>query len=96
MAEDIAATPGWVEDRLDEIWASAGIAETPRTASARSTYLGCLATCGAEADDPGQCQDLCRQAFMEALRSAGTPHASTDSIRWATLATTSSCGLRST
>ncbi|MBV9653681.1 MAG: hypothetical protein JOZ42_03860 [Acetobacteraceae bacterium] len=73
MAEDIAATPGWVEERLDEIWSAAGIADTPQTASARNTYLGCLATCGTGADDPERCQDLCRQAFVEDLRSARVP-----------------------
>ncbi len=70
MAEDIPATPGWVEERLDEIWASAGIGSTPGSTAARNTYLSCLATCGTGSDDPERCHDLCRQAFLESLRSA--------------------------
>ncbi len=73
MAEEIPATSGWVEERLDEIWASCGIDGSSGVASARNTYLGCLATCGTGADDPERCQDLCREAFIGSLRGARIP-----------------------
>lgn len=72
MAEDIPATPGWVESRLDQLWAEAGIGGNGAAAEARNAYVNCLATCTASrVDDAPQCQDVCRQELVEALRQQG-------------------------
>jgi hypothetical protein len=66
--EERPATPGWVEERLDEIFAlhPIGAAGT----RCRAAYLACLADCrGAIDADAGH--DRCRAAFLACLRDGG-------------------------
>jgi hypothetical protein len=72
MAEERAATPGWVEERLDEILAAHPIGAAG--ARCRSGYLACLAGCRG-AIDAEEGHDRCRAAFLGCLREHGLPHA---------------------
>lgn len=81
MTEEIAGTPGWVDARLDEVFAalpgSAGIA------AAQAAYAECLARQKdpiAPADDMGAEFDGCRGRLRAALASAGV-----SGQDWATL-----------
>jgi hypothetical protein len=69
MAEDIPATPGWVEKRLDEIWSKLYLPNTDVISTCRNVYLGCLAACGIGANS-GRCHDNCRADCMTCLRGA--------------------------
>lgn len=66
--EEAPATPGWVEERLDEILilhpiVAAGV-------RCRTDYLACLANCrGAIDAEAGH--DRCRSAFLLCLRESG-------------------------
>jgi hypothetical protein len=66
--EDAAATPGWVEERLDEILAlhPLGAHGTP----CRAAYLACLAECRGNLDAEAG-HDRCRAEFLRCLREAG-------------------------
>ncbi len=70
MTEEIAATPGWVEERLDKVFAG-----LPLDASAgRSAYLTCLASRkspAAPSDLLGAEFEGCRGALRRALLGAG-------------------------
>lgn len=72
MAEDIPATPGWVEERIEQLWAETKIGNSGPAVDARSAYLNCLAGCSVNmAGDSEVCQDVCRQQLMEALHKQG-------------------------
>ncbi len=63
MTEEIAATPGWVDARLDEI-----LAAVPR--DARAAYADCLARAkqpGAPSDTLGAEFNRCRTALRDAV-----------------------------
>ena len=66
MTEEIASTPGWVEQRLDEVFA----ALPPGAATARTAYGACLGRRKAPAapsDMLGAEFDGCRAALRHAL-----------------------------
>ena len=72
MPENIPATPGWTDSRLDTVFAS--LPETPELIAAREDYETCLA--GRKA--PSTPSDMlgaefngCREALRAALRRAG-------------------------
>jgi len=69
MAEDNPATPGWVEQRLDEIWSSLYLPATSAVGDCRNAYLACLATCE-NGSDPQRCRDNCREDCLTCLRQA--------------------------
>ena len=76
MPEKIAATPGWVDERLDEVFAalpgSAGVS------AARDRYAACLAgekSPTAPTDNLGAEFNRCRSALMTALAGAGVDDA---------------------
>jgi hypothetical protein len=67
VSEDVAATPGWVEARLDEILAAL---PAPVRVACRSAYLDCLARCRPPANvEAGH--DRCRAVFLDCLAGAG-------------------------
>jgi hypothetical protein len=66
--EEAPATPGWVEERLDEILALHPIGAAG--ARCRTDYLACPADCrGAIVAEAGH--DRCRMAFLGCLRDGG-------------------------
>lgn len=66
--EEVPATPGWVEERLDEIFAL--YPKGAAGARCRTAYLACLADCrGAIDAEAGH--DRCRKAFLFCLRESG-------------------------
>lgn len=72
MTEEIAATPGWVDERLDELFAP--LPATPAVAAARSAYANCLGSRKAPAapsDMLGAEFEACRPALHRALQQAG-------------------------
>ena len=72
MPEDIAATPGWVDERLDELFAP--LPSNDATAAARRAYSACLAACkspSAPSDMLGAEFNQCRATLHQALREAG-------------------------
>ena len=69
MADDIPATPGWVEKRLDEIWSKLYLPDTEAFSACRNAYLACLATCGIGVRS-GHCHDGCRADCLTCLRRA--------------------------
>ena len=74
MTEEIAATPGWVDGRLDQLLA--GMPASPEIGAARAAYLDCLAARKAPAapsDQLGAEFADCRSAFLAALRRHGAP-----------------------
>ena len=71
MTEEIAATPGWVDARLDEVFAA--LPRTGAVAAARAAYADCLARRKAPAapsDMEGAETEPCHQALLRALRQA--------------------------
>ena len=76
MPEEIAATPGWVDGRLDE--AFAGLPGSPAVSTARDRYAACLAgekSPSAPTDNLGAEFNGCRSALMTALAEAGVDDA---------------------
>ena len=72
MTEEIAATPGWVDGRLDELFA--GLGTSADIAAARTAYADCLASGkapGAPSDILGAEFATCRAALHQALLAAG-------------------------
>ena len=72
MTEEIAATPGWVDERLDEVFAL--LPRTDAVQAARGAYAECLARRKAPAapsDMEGAEVEPCHQALLRALRHAG-------------------------
>ncbi len=66
--EDAPATPGWVEERLDEIFALHPLGAAG--ADCRTAYAACLANCRGNLDAEAG-HDGCRAAFLRCLRDAG-------------------------
>ena len=63
--EEVPATPGWVEQSVEEILAV--LPQEPALAGLRNAYLDCLA--GARGpDDVDAAHDRCRRLLIEALR----------------------------
>ncbi len=60
--EEAPATPGWVDERLEEIFSPFG----PAVAQARDAYAACLAGVRG-AVDPDQGHDRCRWALLRAV-----------------------------
>jgi hypothetical protein len=69
MAEEIFATPGWVEQQFDEICSSSYLPVTKAVIAGRDAYLACLARCVIGSDQE-MGHDNCRQDFMASLRQA--------------------------
>lgn len=72
MTEEIVATPGWVDERLDELFAS--LPSTPKVAAARAAYANCLAVRKAPAapsDMLGTEFEPCRPALHRTLQHVG-------------------------
>ena len=72
MTEEIAATPGWVDERLDELFAK--LPPGAEVAAARAQYSGCLAgekAPAAPSDMLGEEFVSCRAGLDVALRVAG-------------------------
>ncbi len=65
LTEETAATPGWVDGRIDEVFAPLG----PKAAPAREAYANCLAGVRGAVDSDGG-HDRCRLAAVATLRSA--------------------------
>jgi len=79
VTEEIAATPGWVEERLDAIFA--GLPGAAR-AGCRA-YAACLArskTPGAPSDLLGAEFEGCRAALRQALLAAGLDPEALDAL----------------
>ena len=75
MTEEIAGTPGWVDTRLDEVFAS--LPANDAIAAARAAYADCLARQKdpvAPSDDLGAEFNGCRARLRAALASAGMPN----------------------
>ena len=69
MSEDQIGLPGWVDERLDEIFA--GFPEDIATIRpARDAYALCLAQ-AQDAAEPGDGDDRCRATLLTALEDAG-------------------------
>ena len=84
MTEDIAATPGWVDQRLDQVFAA--LPGSPAVAAARDGYAACLAARKAPAapsDMLGAEFERCRPALHQALRAAGVPPETLDALETA-------------
>ena len=76
MTEEIAATPGWIADRLDQVFA--GLPGTGAVGAARAAYEDCLAARKAPAapsDMLGTEFASCRPGLHAALRQAGVDEA---------------------
>jgi len=72
VTEEIAATPGWVDERLDELFAK--LPQGGAVAAAREQYLDCLAGDKAPAtpsDMLGEEFVSCRARLNAALQAAG-------------------------
>ena len=72
LTEEIAATPGWIDERLDEVFAI--LPSTDSVAAARAAYADCLARRKAPAAPStmeGAEVEPCHQALLRALRQAG-------------------------
>jgi len=70
LTEETASTPGWVEQRLDDVFA----ALPPSTGPAREAYGACLGrrkAPGAPSDMLGAEFDGCRPALHHALAGLG-------------------------
>ena len=66
LPEETPATPGWVDDRIDAVFASLGPAAIP----AREAYAACLAGIRGAVDiDAGH--DRCRAEALAALKDTG-------------------------
>ncbi len=71
MTEEIASTPGWVDERLDELFA--GLPDTLAVADAKRSYADCLASRkepAAPSDTLGTEFGACRRALRRALQAA--------------------------
>ena len=76
MTEEIAATPGWVDARLDELFAQ--LPQGAEVGAARERYLGCLGREKAKAapsDMLGEEFGGCRAELDRALAIAGVDKA---------------------
>jgi hypothetical protein len=74
LTEETPATPGWVDDRIDAMFAPLGAGAV----AVREAYAMCLAGVrGAVDTDAGH--DLCRRRAIEALRESGADIAALDS-----------------
>ena len=76
MPEEIAATPGWVDQRLDE--AFAGLPQNPDVRACCDRYAACLAgekSPSSPTDNLGTEFNDCRSALMAALADAGVDDA---------------------
>ena len=74
MTEEIASAPGWVEKRLDDVFAA--VPEHPGLAAARDGYLTCIARKKAPAapsDMLGSEFDGCRTRVRQQLAELGMP-----------------------
>ena len=72
MTEEIAATPGWAEERVDELFAP--FPDTPGIRAARNAYLSCLAaqkSPAAPSDMLGAEFNGCRTTLRRALEAEG-------------------------
>ena len=72
MTEEIAAAPGWVDDRLDQAFADVPTSDS--IVAARRAYLACLGRRKAPAapsDLLGAETEPCHQALLRTLRTAG-------------------------
>jgi len=81
LTEEIAATPGWVDERLDQVFAA--LPATDAIDSARRTYADCLARDKAPAapsDILGAEFMECRPPLRNALLSAGVDHAAVSEL----------------
>ena len=81
MTEEIASTPGWVDERLDEVFA--GLPDNPAVQDAKRAYANCLAgrkEPAAGSDALGAEFSPCRKALHRALQAAdlGTDLAALD------------------
>jgi len=72
LTEEIVATPGWTDDRLDSVFAT--LPANAAVDAARNAYEACLAV----SKSPAAPSDLlgsefahCRPALHQALRAAG-------------------------
>ncbi len=76
MTEEIAATPGWVDERLDELFAK--LPQRAEVAAAREQYSGCLGgekAPAAPSDMMGEEFVGCRAELDRALAIAGVDRA---------------------
>ncbi len=76
MTEDIAGTPGWVDQRLDDVFAT--LPASPAILAARRAYADCLAaqkSPAAPSDILGAEFAPCRPGLHQALRAAGIDQA---------------------
>ncbi len=74
MTEEIAGTPGWVDARLDQVFAPLPAGDA--VAAARAAYADCLAGSKdpvAPSDDLGAEFNGCRTRLDAALAAAGVP-----------------------
>ena len=81
MTEEIAGTPGWVDARLDQVFAA--LPGDDAVTAGKAAYADCLARQKdpvAPADDMGAEFDGCRGRLRAALSSAGV-----SGQDWATL-----------
>ena len=79
MTEEVAATPGWVAQRLDEVFAGL-LSETD---AAREAYARCLATLkapSAPSDLLGAEFEGCRGQLRRTLLGAGVDRAALDRL----------------
>lgn len=73
LTEETPSTPGWVDGRVDEVFAPFG----PAAAAAREAYATCLGGVRGDVDMDGG-HDRCRMAALTALREAGIDEAALD------------------
>ena len=66
--EDVPATPGWVEQSVDEIFTSlaSGLRDRPSLRRHRNEYLDCLAGAGRNTD-PDEAHDRCRRTLLTTM-----------------------------
>ncbi len=72
MTEEIAATPGWVDERVDAVFAR--IPPSPAIAAARNAYADCLAarkSPAAISDELGAEFEDCRATLIRSLGTVG-------------------------
>jgi hypothetical protein len=73
LTEETPATPGWVDNRIDAMFAPLGAS----AAAVREAYALCLAGVRGDVDtDAGH--DLCRLRALDALRESGADIAALD------------------
>ena len=76
MTEEIASTPGWVDDRLDLVFAA--LPQTDHVIRAKQAYAVCLAARkqpGAPSDTMGSEFNACRAALRRDLQGASVSFA---------------------